>query len=48
VKLESAERAGADLFLVPAGSVGGLDPEGVTVRGVGDLEEALDSLRDSA
>jgi PDZ domain-containing protein len=45
VKLESAREAGVDLFLVPAGSVGGLDPEGLRVRGVGHLEEALRALR---
>ncbi|HXF71212.1 MAG TPA: CBS domain-containing protein [Actinomycetota bacterium] len=43
-KAESARASGADILLVPAGGVGGLDPEDLTIRGVATLEEAIGVL----
>jgi PDZ domain-containing secreted protein/Zn-dependent protease/CBS domain-containing protein len=47
-KAEGAEEAGADLFLVPAGQVDEATGQGVPVRGVPTLEEALELLRQTA
>ncbi len=44
-KAEAARDAGAELFLVPAGEVSGARGAGITVRGVGSLEDALSTLR---
>jgi PDZ domain-containing secreted protein/Zn-dependent protease/CBS domain-containing protein len=44
-KLRSAENAGADVFLVPAAAVAGLEAETLEVSGVTDLAGALRVLR---
>lgn len=43
-KAEAAQAAGADLFLVPEAEVGQARGEGIPVRGVGALEDAIEAL----
>ena len=43
-KAEALERAGADLFLVPEAEVTGVDETTLEIRGVSNLEQAVESL----